>query len=102
VFRLGIEGQAPPGHALVSGDKIIAGGGNMLEKKIYDDYVQSLKSGQKQKAQFLNFVRAGLKNAAISLKKDALDDTEVLAALKKNRNAWRRPKKPVLPRLNRR
>ncbi|MDD5746007.1 MAG: GatB/YqeY domain-containing protein [Candidatus Omnitrophica bacterium] len=55
----------------------------MLEKKIYDDYVQSLKSGQKQKAQFLNFVRAGLKNAAISLKKDALDDTEVLAALKK-------------------
>ncbi len=55
----------------------------MIEKKIYDDYVQALKNGQKEKAQFLNFVRAGLKNAAISLKKDALDDAEVMAALKK-------------------
>lgn len=55
----------------------------MLEEKIYQDYVAALKSKNKHKADFLSFVRAGLKNKAIDLKCDKLDDEMVLAALKK-------------------
>ena len=57
----------------------------MLEDKIYKDYVEALKARNKQKSDFLSFIRAELKNNAIELKKDKLDDNEVLSALKKQK-----------------
>jgi uncharacterized protein YqeY len=54
-----------------------------LEKRIYNDYVTALKNKEREKAQFLNFVRAGIKNIAINEKKDSLSDDEVFAVLKK-------------------
>jgi len=55
----------------------------MLEDKIYQDYTQALRAKDRQKIDFLSLIRADIKNQAISLKKDKLDDTEVLAVLKK-------------------
>ncbi|MFH1062252.1 MAG: GatB/YqeY domain-containing protein [Candidatus Omnitrophota bacterium] len=57
---------------------------NALEKRIYNDYVAALKSKDKDRAQLLNFIRAGIKYIEIDLKKDALSDEEVLSVLKKN------------------
>ncbi|MDD4182628.1 MAG: GatB/YqeY domain-containing protein [Candidatus Omnitrophica bacterium] len=57
----------------------------MLEDKIYKDYVDALKGKNRPKAEFLSFIRAELKNSAIELKKDKLDDNEVLNALKKQK-----------------
>lgn len=57
----------------------------MLEDRIYQDYVNALKAKDKQKADFLSFLRADLKNRAIDLKKDKLDDNEVLTALGKQK-----------------
>lgn len=56
-----------------------------LEDKIYKDYVDALKSKNRPKSDFLSFIRAELKNSAIELKKDKLDDNEVLSALKKQK-----------------
>lgn len=56
---------------------------SMLEDKIYQDYVSALKAKDKPKTDFLSFIRAELKNQAIELKKDKLDDPEVLSVLKK-------------------
>jgi len=55
----------------------------MLEDKIYQDYTQALRAKDRQKIDFLSFIRADIKNQAIDLKKDKLEDTEVLAVLKK-------------------
>lgn len=57
----------------------------MLEDKIYQDYVTALKAKEKEKAQFLSFLRADLKNMAKSLKKDKLDDDQALGVLKKQK-----------------
>ncbi len=57
----------------------------MLEERIYRDYVEALKARDKHRADFLSFIRAELKNAAISLRKDKLDDTEVIGVLKKQK-----------------
>lgn len=56
----------------------------MLEKRIYNDYVSALKNKDKDRAQFLNFLRAGIKYLAIDLKKAALTDEEIFTVLKKN------------------
>lgn len=56
----------------------------MLEKRIYNDYVSALKNKEKDRAQFLNFLRAGIKYLAIDLKKAALTDEEIFTVLKKN------------------
>lgn len=56
----------------------------MLEDKIYQDYIQALKAKNKSKRDFLSLVRADLKNQAISLKKEKLEDDTVLAVLKKS------------------
>jgi len=56
-----------------------------LEDKIYKDYVEALKARNKQKSDFLSFIRAELKNSAIEFKKDKLDDNEVLNAIKKQK-----------------
>ena len=55
----------------------------MLEDKIYQDYTQALRAKDRQKIDFLSLIRADIKNQAIDLKKDKLDDTEVLTVLKK-------------------
>lgn len=57
----------------------------LLEDKIYKDYVDALKGKNRPKSDFLSFIRAELKNSAIELKKDKLDDSEVLNALKKQK-----------------
>jgi hypothetical protein len=57
----------------------------MLEEKIYKDYLEALKSKDKHKREFLSFIRAELKNAAIELRIKELDDSEVLKVLKKVR-----------------
>jgi uncharacterized protein YqeY len=56
-----------------------------LEKRIYNDYVAALKNKEKEKAQFLNFIRAGIKNIAINEKKELLSDEEVFAVLNKTK-----------------
>ena len=55
----------------------------MLEDKIYNDYVQALKSREKDKSVFLSLLRSEFKNQAIELKKDKLSDPEALTVLKK-------------------
>jgi len=55
----------------------------MLEDKIYQDYTQALKAKQRQKIDFLSLIRADIKNQAIDLRKDKLEDMEVLVVLKK-------------------
>jgi len=57
----------------------------MLEDKIYKDYIQALKSRDKEKVQFLSFLRAELKNHAKSLKKEKLEDSLALDILKKQK-----------------
>ena len=55
----------------------------MLEDKIYQDYTQALRAKDRQRRDFLSLIRADIKNQAINLKKDKLEDDEVLAVLKK-------------------
>ncbi|MDD5194760.1 MAG: GatB/YqeY domain-containing protein [Candidatus Omnitrophica bacterium] len=57
----------------------------MLEERIYKDYVEALKSRNKEKSDFLSFIRAEVKNAALELKKNKLEDNEVLTVLAKNK-----------------
>ena len=57
----------------------------LLEDKIYKDYVDALKARDKPRADFLSFIRAELKNKAISLKKERLDDAEVVGVLNKQK-----------------
>jgi len=57
-----------------------------LEQKIQQDYVAAMKAGEKERSQFLSFLRAEIKNAAIDLKKrEGLDDEDVIAVLKKQK-----------------
>ena len=57
-----------------------------LEQKIQSDYVAAMKAKDQHRAQFLSFVRAEIKNAAIDLKKrEGLDDEDVVAVLKKQK-----------------
>jgi len=55
----------------------------VLEDKIYQDYTQALRAKDRQKIDFLSFIRADIKNQAIDLRKGKLEDGEVLAVLKK-------------------
>ncbi len=57
----------------------------MLEERIYKDYIQALKSKEKEKFEFLGFLRAELKNKAISLRKEKLEDKEVIEILRKQK-----------------
>jgi hypothetical protein len=67
----------------------------MLEDKIYKDYVEALKAKNRAKSDFLSFVRAEIKNNAITLKKDKLEDTEVLAVLKKQKKQLEEAKETI-------
>ncbi|MBD3263804.1 MAG: GatB/YqeY domain-containing protein [Candidatus Omnitrophica bacterium] len=57
----------------------------MLEDRIYQDYVAALKAKDKDKSQFLSFLRSELKNRAIELKEKNLKDSDVIAVLKKQK-----------------
>jgi len=67
----------------------------LLEDKIYKDYVEALKNRDKPKVDFLSFIRAQLKNKAIGLKKDKLDDSEVIGVLDKQRKKLKETKESI-------
>jgi uncharacterized protein YqeY len=67
----------------------------MLEEKIYQDYVAALRERDKHKTDFLSFVRAELKNAAIELKKKELADDEALVVLKKQKKRLEEAKESI-------
>ena len=67
----------------------------MLEEKIYQDYVAALKAKDKHKTDFLSLIRAELKNHAINLKKEKLEDDEVLAVLKKQQKRLQDAKESI-------
>jgi len=67
----------------------------MLEEKIYKDYLKALKAKDKHKIDFLSLIRAELKNRAIDLKKEKLDDPEVLAVLKKQQKRLQDAKESI-------
>ncbi|MCM8787472.1 MAG: GatB/YqeY domain-containing protein [Candidatus Omnitrophica bacterium] len=54
-----------------------------LEEKIYKDYVEALKKGEKEKVAFLSFIRAELKNYALKINKNTLDESQIIGQLKK-------------------
>ncbi len=68
----------------------------MLEDKIYQDYIQALKAKDKQKRSYLSLIRADLKNQAINLKKEKLDDSDTLAVLKKAQKRLQDTKESIL------
>jgi len=61
-------------------------GGFMLEEKILSDYKEAMKSGNKLKSSVLSFLRADMMNAAVSKKKNSLDDSEAIVVIKKQIN----------------
>lgn len=55
----------------------------MLEEKILNDYKEAMKSRDTLKSSALSFLRAELMNVAVGKKKNALDDSEVIAVIRK-------------------
>lgn len=67
----------------------------MLEEKIYEDYLKALKGRDKHRTDFLSFIRAELKNSAIELRKEKLEDNEVLSVLNKQRKRLEETKQDI-------
>ena len=55
----------------------------MLEEKILNDYKEAMKSRDTLKSSVLSFLRADMLNQATAKKKDKLDDSEIIAVIKK-------------------
>ena len=55
----------------------------MLEEKILNDYKESMKAKDAIRSSTLSFLRSALSNAAIEKKKKKLDDSDVIAVIKK-------------------
>ncbi len=55
----------------------------MLEEKILNDYKDAMKAKDSLKSAVLSFLRAEMINVATSKKKNLLEDTEVVAVIKK-------------------
>jgi uncharacterized protein YqeY len=55
----------------------------MLEEKILSDYKEAMKARDALKTSVLSFLRADIINGQVAKKKNALDDTEVIAVIKK-------------------
>ena len=55
----------------------------MLEEKILNDYKEAMKNRDTLKSSVLSFLRADMMNLALAKKKEKLDDSEVLSAIKK-------------------
>lgn len=68
----------------------------MLEEKIYKDYLAALRLKDRQKTDFLSLVRSELKNQSINLKKEKLEDNEVLSILKKQQKRLLEAKESIL------
>lgn len=66
-----------------------------IEDKIYKDYIEAFKAKDKHKLEFLSFIRSELKNQAINLKKEKLEDQEALAVLKKQQRRLLEAKKDI-------
>lgn len=68
----------------------------MLTEKIYKDYIEAFKARNRDKADFLSFVRAELQNLTISAKKDKLEDSETLGVLQKLKKRLEEAKESVI------
>jgi len=55
----------------------------MLEEKIFNDYKEAMKNKDTLKSAALSFLRASLMNVAIDKKKKSLDDSDVIAVIRK-------------------
>ena len=55
----------------------------MLEDKILADFKDAMKKRESLKIATLSFLRSQLKNIAIEKKEDKLDDSDIIAAIKK-------------------
>jgi uncharacterized protein YqeY len=55
----------------------------MLVENIFNDYKEAMKARDALKTSVLSFLRADMLNQATAKKKDKLDDTEVVAVIKK-------------------
>jgi uncharacterized protein YqeY len=55
----------------------------MLEEKILNDYKEAMKARDTLKSSILSLLRADMMNAAMAKKKAKLDDSEVIAVIKK-------------------
>ena len=55
----------------------------MLEEKIMQDYVAAMKAQDKVRSSALSFLRAKLKDVIIEKRVKALDDSDVIAVIKK-------------------
>lgn len=55
----------------------------MLQEQINKDYIAAMKARDSVKSGTLNFLRAQIKNVAIEKKAEQLDDTDVIAIIKK-------------------
>jgi len=55
----------------------------MLEEKIFNDYKQAMKNKDALKSSALSFLRAEMINLAFAKKKKNLDDSEVIAVIRK-------------------
>ena len=55
----------------------------MLEEKILSDYKEAMKARDTLKTSVLSFLRADVINTQVSKKKNVLDDSEVVAVIKK-------------------
>lgn len=55
----------------------------MLEEKILDDYKQAMKDRQALKISVLSFLRAEILNLAVAMKKNKLEDIEVISVIRK-------------------
>jgi len=68
----------------------------MLQDDIYKKYVEALKARDRKRSDFLSFVRAELKNVAIDLKKEKLEDSEVLTILNKQKKRLQESKESAV------
>jgi len=55
----------------------------MLEEKIFNDYKEAMKNKDTLKSSVLSFLRAEMINVAMAKKKKSLDDSEVIAVIRK-------------------
>ena len=55
----------------------------MLEKKIKDDHIKAMKARDTLRSSTLSFLRAQLKNIIIDTRVEKLEDTDVIAVIKK-------------------
>jgi hypothetical protein len=68
----------------------------MIEQKIIDDYKQALKSKDRQKADFLSFIRGEIQNAYIRGGKKELNQQDIIKVLNKQKKKLKQTKEMLL------